>query len=286
MIGLEEGLSLIKTGQSKPEHIDSLGNTALIYACQNSYMNDELAIKLIDTGLSRPEHIDDLGCTALMYACHFKRTNVAIALINTGQSNPEHLDIHNRSALDIAMGKNMDEVVNLLRNNRRIQQEDRRTRQESINERVRQSAQRHVEIDTPYEECIICSELLDNINGPGESEKCSENCNDVVKICENNHMIHRGCILNACNANKVNIASQMGFSQFNTLAKQKRKNQCPICQVSLLVPCEEFKTVDKVLETDLPKKTVGGRRNKKTTKNKKTKRRYKRIGKKTKKSIK
>lgn len=96
-----------------------------------------------------------------------------------------------------------------------------------------------------FEECQICYDLLDNIHGPGPSDKCDENCNDVIKICKNNHIIHRGCVLNSCYADAVDTASQMGFPEYSNLREQKRRNKCPFCAVKLLYTCERFKTVPK-----------------------------------------
>jgi hypothetical protein len=275
-------LALIQTGNSNLSHVNKDGNTALILACNIN--STKVALALIKTGQSKPDIVNNRSNTALILACFNKNSKVALALIKTGQSNPDHVNDHGYKALTVAIRNNMIDIIHLLEPNK---QQKLLERQKAINERVKQAAQQHVEIDTPYEECIICGELLDNTNGPNESEKCTENCNDVVKICENNHMIHRGCILNACNADRVDVAAQIGFSQFSRLAEQKRKNLCPICQMPLLVSCEAFKTVDKVLETDLPKKAVGGKRNKKTKRRynrnyKKTKRQYKKNNKKTK----
>jgi len=232
-------IALINTGQSNPQKVCDDGNTALIYACSNK-MTD-VAIALINTGQSNPDHDGSGGDTALIIACEYQLTDVAISLINTAGVDVTRKNRRNQDALYFAKEHNLVSLIELIENNIIIQQRTQqeainervsiennirnrqRTQQEAINERVRQSAQQHVEIYSPYEECIICSELLDNINGPGQSAKCNENCNDVVKICENNHMIHRGCLLNACNADRVNISSQMGFSGFNTLVEQKKK---------------------------------------------------------------
>ena len=63
----EVALELIKTGNSKPDHIDQLfGWTALILACEN--VMTEVALELIKTGKSKPDHIDNFGNTALSLA--------------------------------------------------------------------------------------------------------------------------------------------------------------------------------------------------------------------------
>jgi hypothetical protein len=153
-------------------------------------------------------------------------------------------------------------------------------RQQEIQQKAAEAA-RQADLnknETPYEECQICGDLLNNIDGPGPNNKCSENCNDVVKICNNNHLIHRGCVLNACNADKVNIGAQMGFDQYGSLKDQERKNNCPFCMTPLIVNCNEFRIIAKVPDSELIKPKGGKRKiNKRTrkrrTKNRKTKKR-------------
>ena len=50
----EVALELIKTGKSKPDHIDKFGYTALIWACRNKMK--EVALELIKMGHAKPEH--------------------------------------------------------------------------------------------------------------------------------------------------------------------------------------------------------------------------------------
>ncbi len=58
---------IIKTGNSKPEQVDiKRGRTSLIYAITHKL--PEIAIEIIKTGKSNPEHIDNQGKSALMYA--------------------------------------------------------------------------------------------------------------------------------------------------------------------------------------------------------------------------
>jgi surface protein len=52
----------------------------------------------------------------------------------------------------------------------------------------------------PNERCPICLEPL-NYKYFAEKDpefNCGKNCDDIVKICENQHMMHRGCILDMC----------------------------------------------------------------------------------------
>jgi hypothetical protein len=154
--------------------------------------------------------------------------------------------------------------------------EQQQTLQSAIDERVRMEAANQQINESPYEECIICGDLLNNVIGPGNSEKCGQDCNDVVSVCRNNHRFHRGCILNACNADPVNIAAQMGFAQYETHRPQQRRNNCPVCQVELSYPCEQFRTVEKVSEEELKNGKTGGRKRKTRKRNKKSNRKTKR----------
>jgi hypothetical protein len=148
--------------------------------------------------------------------------------------------------------------------------------QSEINKRVKMEAENQLTDDSPYEECIICGDLLNNVVGPGNSEKCEQDCNDVVSVCRNNHRFHRGCILNACNADPVNVAAQMGFEQSVSYAPQQRRNNCPVCMSELLYPCDQFKTVEKVSEEELKNGKTGGRKRKTRKRNKKSNRKTKR----------
>jgi len=129
---------------------------------------------------------------------------------------------------------------------------------------------------SPYDECIICGDPLDNNKGPGPTPKCRENCNDVVKVCEKNHMFHRGCILEACNAESVDIAAQMGVNQYSTIRAQQRRNNCPLCQQPLLIDCNDFNNIElgpKIPDDKLPLQIRGGktRSNRRKLSNRKSK---------------
>lgn len=165
-----------------------------------------------------------------------------------------------------------------------IQSQNRESQKQIQEEAVRraQQAAQNIGNVSNYEDCVICGAPLDNTDGPGPSDKCTENCNDVVKVCKNNHMFHRGCILQACNAESIDIASQMGFSsQFSTLRPQARTSKCPLCTNPLNPTCEELVTSPKVPNNDLPLKSTGGRRKRKTKK-RRTKKQTKRKRKQTK----
>ena len=142
-------------------------------------------------------------------------------------------------------------------------QQDIKRRQEEMKDNSDRIRQQIVEKNSPYEECLLCGEFLNNIDGPGSTEKCQERCNDVVKICQNNHTIHRGCILNACNASSVNLPGQMGYNDYEFNEQQQRRNNCPFCQIPLLHQCSDFINVSKVADEDLSlKENVGGKRRK------------------------
>jgi hypothetical protein len=138
-----------------------------------------------------------------------------------------------------------------------LRERQQRIQQEAVS-RAQQAAQNVVDISN-YEDCIICGDALDNIHGPGPSDKCHENCDDVVKVCKNDHMFHRGCILQACNAESVDVAAQMG-SEYSYLRPQARKARCPLCTEPLQPTCEELVTASKVPDKDLPLKSTGGRK--------------------------
>ena len=71
-------------------------------------------MELIQTGKSIPGHIDGIGYTALIYACERYMTDVALKLIETGTSNPSHINENLDDALTIAKNNNLSEVVQLL----------------------------------------------------------------------------------------------------------------------------------------------------------------------------
>lgn len=139
--------------------------------------------------------------------------------------------------------------------------------------------------ESQYELCQICGDALDNINGPDPDKNCKTNCKDVVKICANNHLTHRGCILNACNASPINVREQMGFDDYVVNEEQQRRNKCPFCLTDLLHLCDEFNTVEKVEDDNLPIKISGGKMQKKIKKTRKNKK-YTKINKKIRKKSK
>jgi surface protein len=127
-----------------------------------------------------------------------------------------------------------------------------------------------------YAECLLCSNTLNNVDGPGKNSACNEFCNDVVEVCVNHHRVHRGCILNSCNPPRVDIASQMGMPEYSALRTQKRRNNCPICQQPLITECDNFKSrnvVPRVPTEQLFEKIQSGgkRKKKRRTRNKRKK---------------
>ena len=84
-------------------------------------------------------------------------------------------------------------------------------------------------------------------------------------------MFHRGCIMNWCNAEEVNVVSQMGFDEaYSAMRAQEKTNKCPIC--TMPINCNTFNTLEKVNNDALPLK--GGRKQKYNTRKHKT-RKYK-----------
>jgi surface protein len=158
----------------------------------------------------------------------------------------------------------------------------RKQAQQQIAEAMRLASQLPVDDrEQPFPRCVICDEFLNNIDGQGPNEKCQNNCNDVVNVCENNHLFHRGCILNSCNAERVDVASQMGFNQFQSLQNQSISTICPICRQPLLPSCEGLRDKEKVPTENIDENGLikkGGRRIRRKTQKKyrkgiKTKRR-------------
>lgn len=107
---------------------------------------------------------------------------------------------------------------------------------------------------TSYEECMLCYEPLNNIDGPGPDAKCHANCNDVViahpKKDENDedepyHKFHRGCILNWCAAERVNVLEQMGIRHGPDEAYMvEMRKQCPLCNAQ--INCPDLVTKERV----------------------------------------
>jgi hypothetical protein len=58
-------------------------------------------------------------------------------------------------------------------------------------------------------------------------------------------LFHRGCILNSCNADSVNIAEQMGFDSVYNVA-QSIATQCPLCKQPLNPSCNGVRRKPKV----------------------------------------
>jgi hypothetical protein len=118
---------------------------------------------------------------------------------------------------------------------------------------------------------------LNNKDGPGSSLKCKENCNDVLKVCSNNHYFHRGCILNSCNSDAVNIGEQMGYSEYASYKQQQKRDKCPVCINNLIYSCEELKTSPKLNDEELTNLKTGGykkKTRKRTKKHNKTKKNH------------
>ena len=120
----------------------------------------------------------------------------------------------------------------------RIQREQALQRQTEINTRVAKRAREEVIEESEFPECVICSEPLNNVNGPGRTSNCRQKCNDAVKVCAYGHIFHRGCILNACNAPDV----ETSYAPTGILTPQRTKDRCPICRKPLIMGCQQFQT--------------------------------------------
>ena len=172
-----------------------------------------------------------------------------------------------------------------------MSQEERTRRQQEINRQMALAAAEQEPDDIqPYPKCTLCFEYLNNVDGPGPSEKCQNNCNDVVDVCVNNHLFHRGCILNSCNAERVDIASQMGFPRYSSLQEQSIATQCPLCKAPLVPSCEGLRDKERVATENINEEGLinGGRsrktrrsrnkgKNKKSMKKRKNKKSIKRV---------
>lgn len=91
------------------------------------------------------------------------------------------------------------------------------------------------------ERCTICDERLNNIDGPGPSANCNDNCNDVLAVCEHGHQFHRGCILDWCGAGEIDVGSQMG-AMFTHMSEMKKG--CPLCNMPM--NCADFPVQSRV----------------------------------------
>ena len=155
-------------------------------------------------------------------------------------------------------------------------QEERAERSNQIAEQMQRAAQLPIDDrkEQPFPECVICGEYLNNIDGPGPSAKCEQdNCDDVVNVCENNHLFHRGCILNSCNAERVDVVSQMGVNQDPHFKTQAITRECPLCKQPLIPNCEGLRNKERVPTEQINKDGLinkGGKRKRKTRGKRKT----------------
>ena len=116
-----------------------------------------------------------------------------------------------------------------------------------------------------YDTCIICSELLDNVNGPNNNQYCRTHCNDVVNVCPNNHKFHRGCILRQCNTTTTEISGIFEGQRYTGNIALANASKCPLCRAPLITRCTNFRNVTKVPTEELATNTGGRRRRKRRT---------------------
>jgi hypothetical protein len=147
-------------------------------------------------------------------------------------------------------------------------QAESKARQAEIDSRVKKRALEEVQETSEFPECIICGDLLNNMEGPGTSNHCQVKCNDAIKVCGSGHIFHRGCILEACNAAPVTIVR--GYSM-----NQERRFKCPICQKPLTgvnprIGCNALRNITVETEEALKeyKRQTGGKKRRLTKKNK------------------
>ena len=81
-----------------------------------------------------------------------------------------------------------------LADTRQTQIELQRQAQERVRQAAEQAAAQSPRETQNYPECPICGDYLNNSDGPEQSDKCTLNCKDVVNVCRNNHLLHRGCV--------------------------------------------------------------------------------------------
>jgi ankyrin repeat protein len=94
-------IELIKNELVPFDIVDSDGNTALMHACKNRYMED-VTIKLIESGKANIGQINANGNTALLIACAYKLEKTALKLLESSDSRPNHIGSEGRTALSEA----------------------------------------------------------------------------------------------------------------------------------------------------------------------------------------
>lgn len=161
-----------------------------------------------------------------------------------------------------------------------MSQAERRRRQlqsNQIEEQMKRARETPIDEikEQPFPKCIICGDYLNNNDGPGPSSKCQQdNCNDVINVCKNNHLFHRGCILNWCNAERVDSVSQMSIrAPYQHLQEQQKKIECPSCTHPLIPNCEGLRNKERVPTEQINKDLLinkGGKRKRKTLGKRKT----------------
>ena len=155
-----------------------------------------------------------------------------------------------------------------------INRQQQVAQQEEINRNVRENVV--PEEISEFPDCLVCGEFLDNQPKIRETpyNYCSDKCFDAIQICKNNHILHRGCILDWCNVSGVDVGSQMG-SIYSSIKEQSRKNKCPFCQEPLIMPCNDFKNASSLSIDELKEynKLKSGGKKRKTRKQRKKQRR-------------
>ena len=195
------------------------------------------------------------GCVSFNQPINMWVLNIRVKMIN----------MYNNCGISEANKARLTEQQQL-----QIQRQQQIRLQRDIANRTHNMIEAQPQETSEFPECIICGDILNNEIGPGPGRACVENCNDAVNVCENGHIFHRGCILNACNAEAVDVISQMGFDPSGYAREQQRRNKCPQCQTELNPTCEQLIISPAVSIDELKeyKKQNGGKKKRKNTRKK------------------
>jgi ankyrin repeat protein len=109
---LELAEKIIETNSEKLiGFINKENNTSLLIAISKQFW--DIATKLIKTGFSKPEHVNNEGDTALLLVMHFGELNIAFDLLLNTECNKHHENKDGLTAFQIAQYRNYYEMYNL-----------------------------------------------------------------------------------------------------------------------------------------------------------------------------
>jgi hypothetical protein len=154
---------------------------------------------------------------------------------------------------------------------------------QQVQQNQAQQNQTQQESTNQYKTCSLCLDTLNNIDGPGPSERCTENCNDVIIGCVGNHIFHRGCIINQCSTTSYDVSTPFELNTgqiIDTHSVFNVKPVCPLCRKNLMFEiCDDFKNIElspRITDENILRDTNGGRRRKRHMTQRKRKRKTKR----------